>query len=168
MPTYTVHAPRPGTRDELDAAERFVFVRDGFYFWAFLLAPLWLLVHGLWLALLIYIIFHTAIETGLALAGISANVQILVGVLIALIIGLEASSIRRWTLARRGWTTVGFVVGDDDETAERRFFGEWCKDAQRVARKSGSSEQDYSHSTRVGPPSGSDVIGLFPEAGGQR
>ena len=32
-----------------------MFVRDGFHFWAFLLAPLWLLVHRLWLALLGYL-----------------------------------------------------------------------------------------------------------------
>ena len=32
--------------------QRFVFVRDGFHFWALLLGPLWLLWHRLWLALL--------------------------------------------------------------------------------------------------------------------
>ena len=44
MPTYTVHEPPPRKRRSRADPERFVFVRDGFYFWAFLLAPLWLLL----------------------------------------------------------------------------------------------------------------------------
>ena len=56
MPTYTVHAPPPRQNETTSAPERFVFVRDGFYSRAFLLAPLWLLLHGLWLALVIYLV----------------------------------------------------------------------------------------------------------------
>ena len=53
-PIYTVHEP-PLKADETRAdPERFVFVRDGFSFWAFLLAPLWMLRHRLWLVLLGY------------------------------------------------------------------------------------------------------------------
>ena len=42
MPTYTVHEPPPRKGQSADP-ERFLFVRDGFHFWAFLLAPFWLL-----------------------------------------------------------------------------------------------------------------------------
>ena len=52
MPTYTIHAPPPKAGVTESDPERFLFVRDGFYFWAFLLAPLWLLLHRLWLVLL--------------------------------------------------------------------------------------------------------------------
>ena len=53
MPVYTVHEPPPRDSDDAaDAADRFVFVRDGFSFWAFLFAPLWMLWHRLWLVLL--------------------------------------------------------------------------------------------------------------------
>ena len=52
MPTFTVHDRRRARAEAVDRPERFVFVRDGFYFWAFVLAPLWLLLHRLWLALL--------------------------------------------------------------------------------------------------------------------
>ena len=37
----------------------------------------------------------------------------------------EAATLRRFTLGRRRWRNVGIVVGDDMETAERRFFDAW-------------------------------------------
>lgn len=163
MPTYTVHAPPRMTDDP--PAERFRFVRDGFHFWAFLVAPLWLLVHRLWLALLIYVVGYGAIEIGMTLVRVPANIQAVVGILIALLVGVEASSIRRWTLTRRGWATVGFVVGEDEEMAERRFYGEWCRRRADVQSKSAAAK--FSSPVRRGPPSASDVIGLFPEPGSQ-
>src|SRR5690349_7581456 len=100
MPTYTVHAPQfPRTTDALRATEKFVFVRDNFHFWAFVLAPLWLLLHRLWLALLIYTIGYGVLGIGLAFAPASSNVQLIVALLVALLMGFEASSIWRWTLA---------------------------------------------------------------------
>ena len=56
MPTFTVHAPPPRQGETTSAPERFVFVRDGFHAWAFLLTPLWLLLHRLWLAFVIYVV----------------------------------------------------------------------------------------------------------------
>src|SRR5262245_64828446 len=130
MPTYTVHAPQqPRTIDALRATEQFVFVRAGFHFWAFVLAPLWLLLHRLWLALLIYVFGYGMLGFGLSLARASSNVQLIFALLLALLMGIEASSIWRWTLARRRWVTLGFVVAEDAETAERRFFSEWQKRA---------------------------------------
>jgi hypothetical protein len=167
MPTYTVHAPplRQGETDGIP--ERFLFVRDGFYVWAFLLGPLWLLRHRLWLGLLIYIAAYAGVEGALALLRASSSTQFMVGFLIALLIGFEASSIWRWTLARRGWATLGFVVGDSTEMAERRFFGEWTKRASNLPPSAALTESKYSMAVRRGPPSSSDVIGLFPEPGAQ-
>jgi Protein of unknown function (DUF2628) len=168
MPTYTVHAPQlPRTTDALRATEQFVFVRDGFHFWAFVLAPLWLLLHRLWLALLIYIVGYGVLGIGLALARAPSNVQLIVALLVALLMGFEASSVWRWTLARRRWVTLGFVVAEDAETAERRFFAEWQKHAADVPSPP-QAEQKYAVPVRRGPPSPSDVIGLFPEPGGRR
>jgi uncharacterized protein DUF2628 len=166
MPTYTVHAPSLMS-DAASSPERFMFVRDGFHFWAFVLAPLWLLLHRLWLALLIYVVGYGALSFGFAFARVSSSTQLVVGLLIALLMGFEASSIWRWTLNRRGWATLGFVVAEDAETAERRFFAEWQKraaDAPSVP----ATEPKYSAPVRRGSPSPSDVIGLFPEPGGQR
>jgi len=167
MPTYTVHAPSSLMSDAASSPERFMFVRDGFHFWAFVLAPLWLLLHRLWLALLIYVVGYGALSFGFAFARVSSSTQLIVGLLIALLMGFEASSIWRWTLNRRGWATLGFVVAEDDETAERRFFAEWQKRAAD-APSIPPTESKYSAPVRRGPPSQSDVIGLFPEPGGQR
>ncbi|HEY6861379.1 MAG TPA: DUF2628 domain-containing protein [Pseudolabrys sp.] len=168
MPTYTVHAPPPRQGETMCAPGRFLFVRDGFHVWAFVLAPLWLLLHRLWLAFVIYVVGYGLIGVGLALLRASANTQFLVGLLIALLVGFEASSVWRWTLARRGWTTLGFVVGDA-ELAERRFFAEWSKHAANTsATPPTSHEPKYTTPVRRGPPSPSDVIGLFPEPGAQR
>ena len=115
-----------------------------------------------WLVLIAYIVLMVAIGIGLHLVGASMSARLLVAFLIALLIGFEAASLRRWTLARRGWNDVGLVVADDVESAERRFFDAWAADGGHrvalpiapapVARTSGA------------PP---DVIGLFPEPGGR-
>ena len=39
MPIYTVHEPPLRASETTPNPDRFVLVRDGFYFWAFLLTP---------------------------------------------------------------------------------------------------------------------------------
>jgi len=162
MSTYTVHQPPPRKGETASAPERFVFVRDGFYFAAFLLGPLWLLWRRLWLAAVVYVAANILLGIGLRLIGAPVAVQFLVGALMALLLGFEAASIRRWKLTRRGWTMLGFVVGEDVETAERRFFAEWSKRANAPPPPA-ASLPPASVPVRRGPPSPSDVIGLFPE-----
>jgi hypothetical protein len=172
MPTFTVHAPPPRKGETASNPERFAFVRDGFHFWAFLLAPFWLLRYRLWLAFIGYAIVYVAVEVVLTVMRAPDSVQFVVGVLIALLMGLEAPSLRRWTLTRRGWTPLGFVVGDDAEMAERRFYAAWAErapPAQAVPPKPPAPAVPvYAAPARRGPPSGNDVIGLFPEPGGSR
>jgi hypothetical protein len=158
MSTYTVHVPPP--RLEASDFEQFVFVRDGFHVWAFLLAPLWLLLHRLWLMLIGYLVLITAFGVVFYLIGAPALLEFFGNLLLALLIGFEASTLWRWTLHRRGWRMVGFAVGEDQETAERRFFAAWTQRASAVPY---SAAEPLSAPVRRGPPSGSDVIGLFPE-----
>ncbi len=167
MPTYTVHEPPPQPGEAASDPQRFLFVRDGFYFWAFLLAPVWLLWHRLWLAFVIYLIASILLGVGFTLIGASSTVQFFAGLLVALLIGFEAATIWRWKLTRRGWKTLGFVVGEDAEIAEQRFFAAWSN-ARRSAATAPLPEPHYSAPVRRGPPSPSDVIGLFPEPGGSR
>jgi hypothetical protein len=113
----------------------------------------------------LYLAVSIASGAGLYLIGASWPIKTLAGLLIALLAGFEASSLWRWTLTRRGWKTVGFVVADDEEAAERRFFAEWTQRANDAAPSSAPAEPLYTTPVRRGPPSGADVIGLFPEPG---
>ena len=124
MPVYTVHAPTADNAG-IAATDRFAFVRDGFHLWAALLGPLWLAWHRLWLALIGWIVVMIAIDVGMARLGASGTAIFFTNVLIALLTGFEASSIRRWTLSRRNWRQLDIVVADNAESAERRFFDRW-------------------------------------------
>jgi hypothetical protein len=166
MPTYTVHEPPPRKGESVTAPERFVFVRDGFYFWAFVLAPVWLFVRRLWLALIIYIVLTIIVAVGLRLLHVPSFVGGMAEFLAALGIGFEAASIWRWTLTRRKWKTLGFVVGEDREIAEQRFFSEWTRRVETSAAP--PAEPTYARPIWRGAPAPSDVIGLFPEPGQQR
>ena len=51
------------------------------------------------------------------------------------------SSIRRWSLSRRGWQQLGFVVAEDAEMAEQRFYMEWTKRPGVGARRAANVER---------------------------
>ena len=125
MITYTVHeAPQPPA-DRLDRAESLVFVKDGFNLWAAVITPLWLIANRLWLALVFYGSAIVLIEVLLWSLDVGQRpASILVGAL-HLIIGFEADTIRRWTLARHGWTQIASVNGRNAEDCQRRFFETW-------------------------------------------
>jgi len=166
MAVYTVHEPRLRSGAVAPDPERFVFVRDGFYVWAFLLTPLWLIWNRLWLVLLVYLVVIFGIAQALHHAGVQPGGRSLVMLLISFLIGLEAGTLRRFTLARRGFRNVGLVSGTNIEAAERRFFSDWA--APGPGRSSGSGGRPppplppspASHT----PP----VVGLFPEPSGSR
>ena len=170
MPTYTVHQPPPRHGEAASAPERFVFARDGFHFWAFVLTPFWLLRYRLWLAFTIYLAVSILLGLALRLTGASSIVQFLAGVLVALLIGFEAATLRRTKLARRGWKTLGFVVAGDAEMAEQRFFSEWAKRPQPDAARPPALVEPPTFVRPSGhePPAGNPIIGLFPEPGAPR
>src|SRR5438270_801374 len=65
MSIYTVYEPPLRAHESAPVPERFLFVRDGFSVWAFLLAPLWMLRHRLWLAFVGYLIVVVVLSLGL-------------------------------------------------------------------------------------------------------
>lgn len=163
MAVYTVHAPANVRASGAPAAENFVFVRDGFHGWAFLFGPFWIAAHRLWLALAAYIVLIVALQATLAFAGRPAATPFaMFGV--ALLLGLEAGSLRRWTLRRNGARELGIVNADTQEAAERRFFDSWhsrqqaAPDAEVAAHGSMPAQ-----AVRTG-----DIIGLFPQPGAPR
>ncbi len=166
MAVYTVHEP-PARGAELRAApDRFRFVRDGFHFWAFLLTPLWMLWHRLWLALVAYVVLAVALSVVMFMLGVPQSGALAAQLLLSLLVGLEAGSLRRWGLRRRGWRQVGLVSAPGIEDAERRFFDRWEASVDPVPPPSQppSPPRPPETRTRVPPPS-SDIIGVFPEPG---
>ena len=169
MSVYTVHEPPLRAGAAAADVERFAFVRDGFSWWAFLFAPLWMLRHRMWLVLIGYVVVAGAIEIPVKLSGAPTLAASLIGILLGLLVGLEAGTLRRFTLSRRGWKNLGVVSGDDREDAERRFFDAWL---QRTNSTSGAPHAPMRGPASAAPnrrgPLRSDVIGLFPEPGAPR
>ena len=163
MPVYTVHEPlrRDNDDDTIAHTSRFVFVRDGFHFWAFLLTPFWLLRHRLWLEFIAYLLLVGGVTFALRRLGIEVTAGGWVGLLIAVLVGIEASSLRRWKLARRKFEQVGVVVADDLEMAERRFFDGWVAQDERPAPAFTPSAPPPSPFSA--PPAATDIVGLFPQ-----
>jgi len=174
MAVFTVHEPRLRSGDATPDAERFVFVRDGFLFWAFLLTPVWMLRHRMWLVLAAYVFTTALVEAALITLGASSATLAIVVFLISLLIGLESSTLRRFTLWRRGWKNAGIVSGDDVEDAERRFFDAWLRKSPSP-RAAATGAAALSPVPAAGSPLAMprathepNVIGLFPDPGSIR
>src|SRR5262249_58169981 len=124
------------------------------------------LAHRLWLELVIYLLISAAVDVGLRALGASVFTMVLAALLISLLAGLEASTLRRFKLTRRHWRNIGVVTGDDLEDAERRFFDAWIR--QAPARRPAAANGAASGSAAPPPAAPSGVIGLFPEPGARR
>jgi hypothetical protein len=165
MSVYTVYEPPLRGAKAVDP-ERFVFVRDGFSFWAFVLAPLWMLRHRMWLVFLLYLLLTAVLQAGLWMLDATTATRFLIGMLVSVLVGLEATTLRRWTLLRRGWHALGLVVADDVESAERRFFDAWTTQRRRPMPAMPPAAASLAGPLPAqSPPT---VLGLFPEPGAQR
>ena len=105
-----------------------------------------------------------AVEIALSVLGVGAGARVVVMFILAVLIGLEAGSLWRWTLRRRNWRQVDVVVADNQEAAERRFFDRWSAAA---------SDSGHGPSSPVPPlPRASleshDILGSFPQPGASR
>jgi hypothetical protein len=160
MAIYSVFAPPGRQRGSIDYAQRFVFVRDGFSWSAFIFGPLWMLRHGLILAPIAWVVLVALIVIVARFWSVPSGSETTVIVLLALLTGFEGSTLRRLSLQQRGWRDLGIVVGEDIEIAERRFFDAW------VHGEGALTEAELLPRRRMpGDPPGPDVIGLFPEPG---
>ena len=176
MPVFTVHAPVMNDVG-IRATDRFTFVRDGFHVWAALLGAVWLIWHRLWRAVIGWIVVMLAIGFGMSALGAGGNAILLVDVMLALLMGFEAASLRRWTLSRRNWRQLDIVVADNQEQAERRFFDRWTirqralvNDQPAVDRGGPPPTRDVPGQpfSQALPSPRREIIGLFPEPGGSR
>jgi hypothetical protein len=164
MSIYTVHEPPLRAGTAAPEPDRYVFIRDGFSFWAFLFGPLWMLRHRMWLVFVLYVVIALVLEGLVAVASGSDALIVAIGLLLAFWVGLEAATLRRFTLRQSGWRDVGVISGEDREAAERRFFDAWLQEGTQIPARAVTSL----HAINPNQPTTSGVIGLFPEPGARR
>lgn len=107
MAIYTVF--EDGSIDPAEAGVSAIFIRDGFSWIAFFLPIPFLLYHRLWSGLLIYLVSIIGIGVlanylGDTWSGISA-------ISLAILVALEASTLREKSLTKRGWVEAGSYEG---------------------------------------------------------
>ena len=117
MASFVMMQPPAAANGEADLP---VAIRDGFYWPAFLVPPIWFAWNRLW------------VESGVALAALVAlnaigiqfemgGVASLLSLLVALWAGLEGAAMRIAGLTRRGYVEVGAIWAGSRDEAELRF-----------------------------------------------
>ena len=164
MPVYTVHEPSRHDSDDDTIAHtsRFVFVRDGFHFWAFLLTPLWMLRHRLWLEFIAYAADRRRRHVRAAPARHRRQAGGWVALADRLLVGIEASSLRRWKLARRKFEQVGVVVADDLRNGRAALLRRLDRRTDERPAPASAAVGSASLAVLRRPPS-TDIVGLFPQ-----
>jgi hypothetical protein len=170
--TYLVFEPARGLRNA-ETAAAVIFLREKFSWPALFFAPLWLLLHRLWLGFvgwLAAVMLIAGAAYFLDLVPLAAAIAL---GLPTLIVAFEGTELRRRKLLRAGYREAGVAVGEDVEDAERRFFQGWP--ARAEARRAdpqtapGALVRSPAPMTASAPLSDvRSVIGLFPEPGGRR
>jgi hypothetical protein len=159
MTTYTLHLPRdarPGDPSALDESE---LVKDAFSWGAFFFTFLWFFVHRLWLAGLGVLLIVLAFGGLMALLDVHPLAGSIAQLLLQGLIGLEANSLRRWTLARHGRSPVDAVTAADQDEAEAKTFARWLESRPAPLPRTPAPSPILSTPRRSEP-----VIGLFPDA----
>jgi hypothetical protein len=111
----------PPAADAAEAVERAVIIRDGFAFLAFLVPPLWLLWHRLWIEAALAFAASIALtalgeQAGLGFTGAALSL------LVSIFVGLEGQALRVNALRRRGWREWGVVQAGSPAEAEIRYL----------------------------------------------
>lgn len=125
MSLYTVHEPPELAIDRMERAEQMLFLKDGFNWAAFVIAPVWLLMNRLWLGLALYVGASIAIAAGFSALDLHPGWISLATVGLHAVVGYEAHALQVYDLERRGWSQAGAVMGASEPECERRFFEGW-------------------------------------------
>ncbi|GJE15866.1 DUF2628 domain-containing protein [Methylobacterium marchantiae] len=157
MRTYTFHLASDAIAGESHGLDKAILVADGFSLHAFVFGPVWFFFHRLWLAGLgVLVVLVAAAFTG-RLLGLTTFAGLTLTLLLLFLVGLEASSLRRWTYARRGQPARDAVVAHSTEDAEMKAVNRWL--ATPAAIRPGPNP----YPAVTGRPI-ETAIGLFPLA----
>ncbi len=116
MRVYSVHFRRQASGPDL------VLVKEGFCWPAFFLSFIWALWHRMWLTVLWLVAASAVLGAVSAVLRLDPVGEGAVSLGMAVLIGLFANDIRRWSLDKRGYSDEGIVVGDNEDGALRRFL----------------------------------------------
>ena len=164
MKTFTLHLPADAQPGDPDALEQAQLVKDGFSWGAFFFTFLWFFYHRLWLAGVSVLVALVAAGLLFAALDVGRLSALWSQILIQFLIGLEANSLRRWTLARRGQPARDVLTAEDRDAAALKAFGRWLG-APAAARTIGHAAPIPAAAPYRGP---NPVIGLFPDPEGRR
>ena len=153
MALYAVHSASGAPADLRGS----VFVKQGFRFWAFAFAPLWLLAQRLWLAFAGWLVAAMAIGALVNAHALAPGAGGALNLLLSAFIGFEGAGMVGARLARAGKPEIALSGGRRLEDAERAFFSR----APEAPPAAAPPPAAYPPSR----PSAGGVIGMFPEAG---
>lgn len=125
MRIYTVHipAPRPGDDPAVtDPVEDAAAVKEGFCWPAALFSVFWALWHRMWGVALGLAVLQAAAGGMGALAGMDEVTGAALGAGVFILVGGFANDVRRWSLARRGYTERGIILAPGAEVAVLRYM----------------------------------------------
>ena len=147
-------------KPDRDRADAPIFVLEGFSWSAFYLGPIWCLLHRAWLALSIWTIAASVVLATTYFGQLASLGLLAIAGLLQLGFGLEAESLYKSALEKRGLRVADQVIGVNLDQAEQHFFKRHLQNSNNAAPASRSAL----------PRSSRDAFGypgmsLFPEVG---
>lgn len=162
--TYTLHLPEHAIPGDPDALERSEIVRDGFSPWAFIAPMLWLFWHRHWILGIVAALVVGLVGLGLSALGLRPGAVLGVEILLHLLFGFEAASLRRFVYERRGRPVGDIVTAGDAGDAEAKSFARWIGSPETTSSRSITTSRTNSPGYRT---SSEPIIGLFPDREGR-
>jgi hypothetical protein len=139
------------------------FIRDGFSLPAFLLPPLWLLWHRLWIEAALAIA-ALILAAGLPQFTGFTVAALLLWLLVSLFVGLEGNALRIAALSRRGWQSWGVVEAGNLDDADTHYAAETAGAEAQAPDRSQTSPSPPSVNSGARPVAG-EPIGLLLNPG---
>jgi hypothetical protein len=158
LATYTLHVPQGSYPGEVHALDDARVVRDGFQWGAFVFSFLWFFWNRLWLAGFAVLAVAILLQVGVSFLPVGPLASFWTQVFLSLLIGLEASSLQRWTHERRGRPAVALVSARDESEAEEKCFEQWLS-----RRGEPGSRLSPASTTHTGDVTREPALGLFPQ-----
>jgi hypothetical protein len=94
-----------------------ILVREGFSWGALIFGPFWLAANRAWIAAAITLAAYVLIA-----ALVSQPLALVLGVALAVLLGLSGHDLRRWAIERRGFLLVHVVAARGQEDALQRLL----------------------------------------------